>query len=117
MEFAMKWPFSMWGGSGGGAPQGGAPAVLADGSVVIDVRSESEFAGGALQGAVNVPLNVLDRRIADVVPDKATPVVLYCASGGRSGMAARHLQQQGYTQVVNAGGLLAASATLGRPIR
>jgi len=67
------------------------------------VRSPDEFRDGAYAGAVNIPLQDLGRRLAEIPKDKA--VVLYCASGARSGMAARVLKQAGYADVVNAGGL------------
>jgi len=73
------------------------------GAKVVDVRSPDEFRDGAYPGAVNIPLQDLGRRLAEVPKDK--PVVLYCASGARSGMAARLLKQAGYADVVNAGGL------------
>jgi phage shock protein E len=73
------------------------------GAKVVDVRSPEEFRDGAYTGAVNIPLSDLGRRLAEIPKDK--PVVLYCASGARSGMAARVLKQAGYADVVNAGGL------------
>ena len=73
------------------------------GAKVVDVRSPDEFRDGAYAGAVNIPLQDLGRRLAEIPKDKA--VVLYCASGARSGMAARVLKQAGYADVVNAGGL------------
>jgi len=73
------------------------------GAKVVDVRSPDEFRDGAYPGAVNIPLQDLGRRLAEVPKDR--PVVLYCASGARSGMAARMLKQAGYADVVNAGGL------------
>jgi len=73
------------------------------GAKVVDVRTPDEFRDGAYPGAVNIPLQDLSRRLAEVPKDK--PVVLYCASGARSGMAARLLRQAGYGDVLNAGGL------------
>jgi phage shock protein E len=73
------------------------------GAKVVDVRSPEEFRDGAYPGALNIPLQEVGRRLAEIPKDKA--VVLYCASGARSGMAARMLKQAGYADVVNAGGL------------
>ena len=73
------------------------------GAKVVDVRSPDEFRDGYYQGAVNIPLQELGRRLGEIPKDK--PVVLYCASGARSGMAARMLKQAGYADVINAGGL------------
>jgi phage shock protein E len=85
--------------------------------IVIDVRSEREFQATAVQGAINLPLPQLERRIREVVADEATPIALYCASGARSGLACMMLKQMGYTHVSNAGGLYAAAAGLQRDLR
>jgi phage shock protein E len=73
-------------------------------SVLIDVRSEEEFASGALPGAHLIPHEQIAQRIAALAPDKNTPIVLYCRSGRRSGIAQDNLLALGYTQVINAGG-------------
>jgi phage shock protein E len=74
------------------------------GAKIIDVRSPGEFADEAYPGAVNIPLNVLPAKVAELGP-KDKPIVLYCASGARSASAARFLKQEGFTDVVNAGGI------------
>jgi phage shock protein E len=73
-------------------------------AVLIDVRTEEEFADGALPGATLIPHEQIAQRIAAVAPDKDTPIVLYCRSGRRSGIAQDSLQALGYTRVINAGG-------------
>jgi phage shock protein E len=73
-------------------------------AVLIDVRTEEEFAGGALPDATLIPHEQIALHIAAVAPDKHTPIVLYCRSGRRSGIAQDSLQALGYTQVINAGG-------------
>ena len=79
-------------------------ALAQPGAVLIDVRTADEFASGALPGATLIPHGDIAARIAEVAPDKNTPVVLYCRSGRRSGIAQDTLQSLGYTQVINAGG-------------
>ncbi len=76
---------------------------LEQGATVVDVRSEAEFRGGAYRGAINVPLADLSGRLHRI--PKGRPVVVYCASGSRSAMAARILRKAGFTDVSNAGGL------------
>ncbi len=88
---------------GGKVAQNVVVELIKSGAQVVDVRTPEEFRDGAFPGAVNVPVNDLPRRMGELKKDKA--VVLYCASGARSGMAARMLKQAGYAQVVNAGGL------------
>jgi phage shock protein E len=73
------------------------------GAQIVDVRSPEEFRDGFYPGAVNIPVQDLARRMGELKKEK--PVVLYCASGARSGAAARVLKQAGYADVVNAGGL------------
>ena len=74
------------------------------GARIIDVRSPGEFRDGAYPGAVNIPLATLPARLMELEP-KDKPIVLYCASGARSGQASRILKQAGFADVVNAGGL------------
>lgn len=77
---------------------------LKAGAKVVDVRTPEEFRGGAYPGAVNIPLDALSSRIGEIPRDR--PVIVYCASGGRSGVAATLLKRAGYADVVNAGGLV-----------
>lgn len=81
--------------------------------VVIDVREPEEVALGHLPGALCIPRGVLEFKIGALPQTKemATPILLYCRSGGRSALAAVQLQKLGYTQVVSmAGGFDAWSA-------
>ncbi len=84
--------------------------------LIIDVRSPGEFAGGHVRGSVNIPLDRFAETIAAQVPDKSSPVILCCASGGRSGMACSFMQQMGYQQVSNGGSAGAVSMQCGLPI-
>jgi phage shock protein E len=74
------------------------------GARLVDVRNPDEFKDGSYDGAINVPLATLLARQAELGP-KDQPIVLFCASGARSGLGARLLKQAGFTDVVNAGGL------------
>ena len=84
--------------------------------LIIDVRSPGEFATGHVRGSVNIPLDRFAQAIAEAVPDKSAPVILCCASGGRSGMACDYMQQMGYQQVSNGGSAGAVSMQCGLPI-
>lgn len=77
-------------------------AVIAAGCKIIDVRTPAEYAGGHIKGSVNIPLNVLAARIAQLKKDE--PIVTCCASGMRSSSAKRLLQVNGFTKVYNGGG-------------
>ena len=74
--------------------------LLEDGVAIVDVRESEELAGGMLPGARHVPRGFLESRIEGTVPDHSQRIVLYCASGNRSALAARTLAQElGYEQV------------------
>ncbi|WP_374515561.1 rhodanese-like domain-containing protein [Niveibacterium sp.] len=81
-----------------------ASAVFAAAPVVIDVRTPEEFAAGHVEGAMNVPYEQIGGRIAALAPGKDTPVVLYCKSGRRAGIALQTLREMGYSKVENFGG-------------
>ena len=72
--------------------------------VYIDVRTPEEFAAGHIQGARLLPYPTIEKTIGLSVPDKETPLVLYCAVGGRSGIALKKLKKMGYRNAVNGGG-------------
>ncbi len=80
---------------------------------LVDVRSPEEFRSGHIPGAINLPLDSLSRADA-LLPDKQAPVYLYCASGGRSGMAVGQLSRMGYQDVKNIGGVISYPGQLAR---
>ncbi len=87
-------------------PDGASVAeMIAAEGLIVDVRTPEEFAGGAYEGAVNIPHDQVDARIDEFGTDKSKPIVLYCRSGGRAGKAEKVLKSHGFTNVVNAGGL------------
>ncbi len=79
-------------------------ALIKAGATVVDVRSAEEFSDEHYDGALNIPVNEIQARLADL-GDKQKTLVLYCASGARSAYAARLLSMAGFKHVVNAGGL------------
>ena len=88
------------------AEKGNNPAVC-----IIDVRTRQEFSCGHVPGALNVPLDQIGQ-VQELVPDKSAPVYLYCASGGRSMMAAGMLKRMGYNNAANVGGIGSYTGTL-----
>lgn len=72
--------------------------------LLVDVRTPEEFAGGHIEGAVNIPLQSLEQRMGEIPQDK--PVVLYCRSGNRSNTAAQILARAGYTDIYDLGGVI-----------
>lgn len=87
--------------------------LIQNGALVIDTRSPGEFASGHIEGAVNIPYNVIERSIENLSADKDAPIVVYCHSGARSGHARKTLLGMGYTQVVNGGSLRNMHSTVG----
>jgi rhodanese-related sulfurtransferase len=75
-----------------------ARKLVSAGVKVVDVRTAGEFAAGHLPGAVNIPYDEIERRLGEVGPPGA-PVLIYCRSGRRSGIAAQRLEARGYTRV------------------
>ncbi|MGH8114603.1 MAG: ThiF family adenylyltransferase, partial [Rhodanobacteraceae bacterium] len=74
------------------------------GAVLLDVRETFEHATGMAANAVPIPRGDIPQRIAQVVPDLVAEVLIICAHGQRSILAARTLQQLGYTNVVSVAG-------------
>src|ERR687885_1644621 len=71
-----------------------------DGPVLVDVRESTEWDAGHIPGAKHVPRGYLESRIEGVVGDRSRPIVLYCASGQRSALAAHTLKElMGYEHV------------------
>ncbi len=74
--------------------------VLGNGAVIVDVRETEEVAQGKIPGAIHVPRGYLESRIEGAAPDRSQRVVLYCASGNRSALAAKTLMDDlGYEHV------------------
>lgn len=71
----------------------------------IDVRTAEEYGAGHVAGAANIPYEEIVDRIGEVTSDKEATIYLYCRSGRRSGIALENLQEAGYRNAVNIGGL------------
>lgn len=68
--------------------------LIRENASIVDVRTKEEFLGGHVAGSINIPLQEIQQRIEDFRKLKG-PLVLCCASGNRSGMAANYLNHQG----------------------
>jgi len=78
-----------------------AKALFDGGALFVDVRTQAEWAAGHLPGAKHLDRNTLEFNVEQNVPDKATPIVVYCKSGDRGALATQSLLGMGYTNVVN----------------
>lgn len=75
-------------------------------AVVIDVRTPEEYAAGHIDGALNIPFDQIAKGIQSVKGlDKDQPILLYCRTGNRSGIAKATLEKEGYRRVINGGAI------------
>ena len=94
------------------APKKFVPNTL----TLIDVRMPQELTGGTIPGSAHIPLdNILDT-VPKSIPDPQAPVVVYCKSGMRGGMAQGALRKLGYTNVSNIVGGFDAWQKAGLPV-
>ncbi len=85
-------------------------------AVVIDVCEPGEFAAGHIAGARNVPLAQLEAQLPGVVKNKATPVILVCQAGVRSGRALSVVRKLGYENAQSLAGGLKAWRAASTPV-
>ena len=74
--------------------------------VIIDARTEEEFAEGHIEGAILIPEYEILAKAEAYIPDKDTLVLVYCRSGRRSKIASENLIKLGYTNVYEFGGII-----------
>ena len=72
--------------------------------VLLDVRDEDEYRAGYIPDAVHVTRGMLEFSVEDYIPDREQKVVVYCAAGLRSLLAAKSLREMGYTDTVSMAG-------------
>jgi phage shock protein E len=77
--------------------------MIDNGALVIDVRTQSEYDAGHLDGALHIPYTQIADTIAFVAADTNMVIVLYCKSGIRSGIAEKALKKLGYNYAINGG--------------
>jgi phage shock protein E len=88
----------------GGADTAKVHDKIQAGALVVDVRTTAEFASGAYQGAVNIPVDQVEKRLSEL-GDPKRAIVLYCRSGHRAEQAKSILEKNGFVDVTNGGGL------------
>ena len=74
--------------------------------VIIDARTEEEFAEGHIENAILIPEYEIAERAEKELPDKAQLILVYCRSGRRSKIASEELTRLGYTNVKEFGGII-----------
>jgi sulfur-carrier protein adenylyltransferase/sulfurtransferase len=81
-----------------------AADAVRDEALFLDVREADEYAQGAVPGAMHLPRGFLELQVEGRVPDKDRKIVVYCAGGTRSALAAQALGQLGYSDVASMAG-------------
>ncbi len=84
--------------------------------VLVDVREDNEWNKSRIPGAVHVGRGVLEANIESQVPQKSTPIIVYCRGGARSAVAADVLGKMGYTNVASLAGGITAYQAAGLPV-
>ncbi len=106
--------------SGGGAgslnPAQMVQLMNREKAVVVDICEPEEFAAGHVVGAKNVPLSQLESKLSSVVKNKATPLVLVCASGMRSGRALAVAKKLGFENSHSLSGGMGAWRSASLPV-
>jgi len=92
------------------------PAALDASTVVIDVRTPAEFAGGHLEGAINLDVQSPDFDALVSQLDPSASYYVYCRSGNRSGQAIDRMTSLGFTDLTNGGSVESASSSTGIPV-
>lgn len=85
----------------GNAPKEDLTQLITNGAFLVDVREPSEFAGGSVKGAINIPLGSVPNNLSQFKGKSS--VIVFCRSGNRSGQAKTFLDQNGISNVVNGG--------------
>ena len=87
----------------GFGPKADFAELVSQGAIILDVRTKGEYAGGHIQGSVNIPLDQLSGSLKKF-KDKNKVIITCCASGMRSASAKGILTSNGFTNVYNGGG-------------
>lgn len=74
--------------------------------VLLDVRTQSEYESGHIEDAVLLPLDQLNEKASEVIPDQEKTYYVYCRSGNRSATAAQLLVDMGYENIYDLGGII-----------
>lgn len=76
-----------------------------DGHVIVDVRGQDEYDSGHIPGAINIPNETIRDSMPDGLPDLDQIILIYCKSGMRSRKAAKKLNDIGYKNIYEFGGI------------
>jgi rhodanese-related sulfurtransferase len=103
-------------GQGGLNPAAAVQLINHEKAVVVDVCEPAEFAAGHVGGAKNIPLGQLEVKLANMVKNKAVPVILVCQSGARSSRAVAIAKKLGFERAQSLAGGLGAWRSASMPV-
>ncbi len=109
-------PMLTGGGGAGLTPAAAVQLINREKAVVIDVCEPAEYQAGHVGGARSIPLGELESKLPGAVKNKATPLVLLCASGMRSGRAVAIARKLGYDNAQSLSGGLKSWREASLPI-
>ena len=112
----LLWPLLTGGGGAGISPAAAVQLINRERAVVIDVCDPAEYTAEHVGGAKNIPLAELEAKLPTTVKNKATPLVLVCASGMRAGRAVAVARKLGYDKADALSGGLKAWREANLPI-
>ncbi|MCY1248353.1 putative protein YibN [compost metagenome] len=112
----LLWPGIARSARSGITPEAAVQLINREKAVVVDVSEADEFAAGHITNARNIPVNDLEKRLPEVVKNKALPLVLVCANGARASRAAGVAKTLGYEKAVVLGGGLRAWKEANLPV-
>ncbi len=113
----LLWPVLSKGASAGGvSPTDAVMLMNREKAVVVDVCQPDEFAAGHVAAAKNIPLGDLEAKLGGAIKNKATPVILVCASGIRSSKAVGIANKLGFERAQSLAGGMRAWREAGLPV-
>ncbi|MCK9284945.1 MAG: rhodanese-like domain-containing protein [Rhodocyclaceae bacterium] len=107
---------SLRGGGNGISPAAATLKINRENALVIDVRESAEWSAGHIPEARHFALGQLEKRLHEIDKHKDRPLIVCCASGGRSSAAVATLKKAGFAQVFNLAGGMAAWAEASLPV-
>jgi len=114
--FSLTGPAQETGGDAISPADLAARIAAGDAPLILDVRTESEFAAGHIPNAVNIPHLELQVRIGELAGHENDPIVLHCQSGRRAVPAGEVLRRSGFTQVIELDGHMLGWEAGGHPV-
>jgi len=114
---ALIWPFLRPSGATAVSPSEATMLINREDAVVLDVREAAEFTAGHLPEARNVPAAKIQERMAELHKFKERPIIVCCASGGRSAAACAPLRAAGFSRLYNLSGGIEAWRAASLPLK